>query len=136
VRVEPEEPSFDPARWRAGDAEALLARGIEEFNAGRWHDAHESFERVWLSTQGEDSDFYKGLIQAAICLHHLARGNLEGARGLYSGHRRHLGRYLPAHRGVDLAALVADMQRFVRPALAGPARPFDPSAAPRIRRTG
>jgi predicted metal-dependent hydrolase len=106
------DPPLDPAAL-----ERAFADGIALFDAGRYHDAHERFEELWLASEGPDSDFYKGLIQAAICLHHLQRGNLEGARKLYGDHRRYLGAYLPAHRGIDVAGFLAQMQAALAPAL-------------------
>jgi predicted metal-dependent hydrolase len=103
------------------------------FNAGRYLAAHELFEELWESTEGEDSDFYKGLIQAAIALHHLEEGRSEGARKLFSGHRRLLARYLPQHRGIDVQAFLAEMQRrFAEPDGAPPAD----DQRPRLRRVG
>lgn len=136
ARIEPEEPNFDPAEWSASSGIEHLARGIELFNAGRYVAAHEEFERVWLSTHGPDSDFLKGLIQAAIALHHFQEGNLEGAAQLYSGHRRYLAAYLPAHDGIDVAAFLAEMQRTLQPVLRrSPGAPmlFDSSQRPAIR---
>lgn len=94
-----------------------LREAARLFNAADYHAAHEVLDELWEGTHGPDSDFYKGLIQASICMHHFARGNLAGARKLYSGHRRYLAPYLPRHRGVDVAALLAEMQRALRPAL-------------------
>lgn len=94
----------------------------------------------WLETEGPDEGFLKGLIQAAICLHHFQHGNLEGARKLYAGHRRLLAPYLPAHRGVDLVAFLADMQRALRPVVRpephAPPPELDPARAPRLRPVG
>jgi len=109
-RMIPQEPAFDPARWGEGDGPAHLAKGIERFNAAEYEEAHEEFEALWLSTQGPDSDFYKGLVQASIALHHFRRGNLEGAAKLYGGHRRYLAAYMPTHLGIDVAGFLRDMQ--------------------------
>ena len=122
---------FDPDAFGPEDARRAFAEGVAAFNEGRYHDAHEALESCWLATQGPDSDFYKGLIQAAICLHHLERGNVEGARKLYRGHRKLLAPYLPRHGGVDLAALLAGMQRALGPALRG-ADASPAGARPRI----
>lgn len=135
-RVEPNDPPFDPARWQAGEEGERLARGIDLFNAGDYEDAHEEFEMLWLSTQGPDSDFYKGLVQAAIALHHFQRGNVEGAAKLYSTHRRYLAAYLPAHRGIDVRALLEEMQEFLRPIVRGEqaaATRFDAEKRPQLR---
>ncbi len=95
--------------------EAALRAGVELFNAGRYLAAHELFEELWEETEGPDSDFFKGLIQAAIALHHFQAGNLDGAAKLASSHRRFLAGYQPVHAGLDVAAFLAEMQRFLRP---------------------
>ena len=128
-------PPTDPEPAGGGDA---LERAIELFDAGEYHAAHELLDELWESTQGRDADFYKGLIQAAICLHHWQNGNRDGARKLYSGHRRYLAAYLPAHRGIDVAGLLAAMQAALEPLLrAGPgdAPPLDAERRPRIPRS-
>jgi predicted metal-dependent hydrolase len=101
-----------------GEREATLQAACGLFDAGRFLAAHELFEELWEATQGPDADFFKGLLQAAVALHHFEGGNLEGARRLHSGHRRCLSPYLPAHEGVDLARFLAEMSAYLEPALA------------------
>jgi predicted metal-dependent hydrolase len=114
-----------------------LERALQLFDEGHYHQAHEVLDELWEQTHGADADFYKGLIQAAIAMHHFARSNPDGARKLYSGHRRYLAPYLPAHRGLDLAALLAEMQRVLGPlgrtAPGAPGPAFEPEARPRVR---
>jgi len=120
-----------------------LERGLRDaaglFNAGEYHAAHERLDLLWEASSGLDSDFLKGLIQACICMHHFQRGNLEGAAKLYSGHRRYLAAYLPAHRDIDVKRLLAEMQRVLRPvvrARPGQAAVFDAADRPRIEFAG
>ncbi|MFY9553222.1 MAG: DUF309 domain-containing protein, partial [Blastocatellia bacterium] len=54
--------------------------GIDDFNSGRYFDAHEVWEEVWLRSSGDTKLFYQMLIQAAVGLHHYERGNSRGAR--------------------------------------------------------
>lgn len=118
--------------------EAELARAAALFDAASYHAAHEVLDELWEQARPADQDFFKGLIQACIALHHHQLGNVDGARKLYSGHRRYLARYLPAHRRVDVAALLADMQTFLEPlvrARPGEEPTFDVARAPRLRRT-
>lgn len=136
TRVQPEEPAFDPARWGEDEASSHLAAGIELFNQGAYEEAHERFETLWLATQGPDSDFYKGLVQASIALHHFQRGNLEGAAKLHAGHRRYLAPYAPEHLGIDVARFLREMQKFLKPvARSSPGdRPvFDSGHRPSLR---
>jgi len=135
-RVLPQEPSFDPARWDEDARSVHLAQGVALFNAGEYEEAHEEFEMLWLSTQGPDSDFFKGLVQAAIALHHFARGNLDGAAKLHAGHRGYLAAYLPAHLGLDVASFLGEMKTCLAPVArrAPGAEPrFDPAARPQLR---
>lgn len=112
-----------------------LAAAFDLFNRGRYLAAHEVLDDLWEETQGEAADFYKGLIQAAICLHHWQEGNPAGARKLYAGHRRCLAAYLPRYRGVDVAGFLAAMQRALAPLLIAPPGaepPLEPDAMPRL----
>jgi predicted metal-dependent hydrolase len=110
-----------------------LARAAELFNAAEYHAAHEVLDELWENASARDSDFFKGLIQAAIALHHYSLGNPDGARKLYSGHRQYLGPYLPRHRGLDVAGFLARMQASLTPLLRsrpGSEPPFDPATRP------
>ncbi|MEM7517859.1 MAG: DUF309 domain-containing protein [Planctomycetota bacterium] len=132
TRMEPEE---EPEPVAQESFESFLRAGIELFDEGRYHEAHEAFERPWLSGAGEDEDFYKGLIQASICLHHFSRGELDGAAKLYSGHRRLLAAYLPQHHSVELTRFLGEMQQCLRPVLRRAPEdriPFDPQTRPRL----
>ncbi len=114
---------------------AHLAEAVRLFDAGSYHAAHEVLDELWLATQGEDSDFFKGLIQACIALYHWQRGNPAGARKLYAGHRRLLAAYMPAHRGLDVAGFLEAMQACLRPvvrARQGEDPAFDPGLRPRL----
>src|SRR5487761_514913 len=84
-----------------------LDQGIELFNAGRYWEAHEAWERDWMpDRQGPDRGFYKGLIQvAAGCLHYRRR-NRRGTVNKWRSGAGYLRPYLPAHRGVALQPLV------------------------------
>lgn len=117
------------------DFDAELARAAELFNAGEYHAAHEALDGLWERAEAAHSDFLKGLIQAAIALHHACGDNPAGARKLYSGHRQYLGRYLPWHLGLDVERFLADMQRALAPivrAAPGSEPPFDRATAPRL----
>jgi hypothetical protein len=101
----------------------LLAEGIELFNAGRYWDSHEVWEREWThDRKGPDSGFYKGLIQvAAGCLHY-GRRNRRGAMNKWRSGAAYLRPYLPTHMDVRLAPLVEAVDEFLA-AMTGPGWP-------------
>lgn len=116
MKILPEEQDFDPEEFDDSARAESIERGIAAFNEGRYHDAHEWFERCWLAGEGPLSDLWKGLVQASISLHHLERGNASGARKLGTGMRRLLAPYLPQAEGFDLEQLLEDMATCLRSA--------------------
>lgn len=130
MRIEPEAQDFDPDEFDEQAAGEALRHGVRLFNAGEYHAAHEQFERCWLANEAGESDFYKGLVQASICMHHLKRDNPAGATKLYRGHRRLLGAYLPRQAGLDVAEFLGQMQAALAPILRGAAA--DPDCRPQM----
>jgi predicted metal-dependent hydrolase len=70
--------------------DARYLAGIEQFNRQEYFDAHEVWEDLWRDSTGPEAGFYKGLIQASVCLYHLGRGNLAGARRLFASGRAYM----------------------------------------------
>jgi predicted metal-dependent hydrolase len=87
--------------------------GIRLFNAGEFWHAHEQWEACWLTATEPEATFYKGIIQAAAALVHWQRGNPRGLRRNWEKSRPKLVA-LPNHmKGLNLRALIRDMDRFV-----------------------
>lgn len=116
------------------------------WNEQRYYEAHDVLEHLWLDTHSEDSNYFKGLIQAAGGFVHLQK-NFE-----YPAHRVHGRRLRPAVRLFALAE--ANLQSFgatrhgcdidgLRALLARMAReivdseyqrnPWSPATAPRLQ---
>jgi predicted metal-dependent hydrolase len=87
--------------------------GIRLFNEGEYWHAHEQWEACWLTTTEPEATFYKGVIQAAAALVHWKKGNRRGLRRNWEKSRPKLVALPPTMKGLDLRALIADMDRFV-----------------------
>jgi uncharacterized protein len=78
------------------------------WNEGLFFEVHEVLEAVWKTRVGAERQALQGVIQIAVAYHHLAHGNLRGARSLLTEGRARLAGVprdtLPA---LDLAALLA-----------------------------
>ena len=85
-----------------------LLQGIREFNSREWFECHETVEDLWIGAEGEIRDFYQGIIQLAIALHHWRNGNYGGAVSLLEGGAGYLRRVTDRCQWVDVARLVAD----------------------------
>ena len=88
----------------------LLENGIKFFNAGRYFEAHEAWEDLWRQTGGPLRLYYQGLIQTAVGLHHLERGNLTGARAQLGKALQKLEQYPEAFCRINNLALIAEIQ--------------------------
>ncbi len=102
----------------SGPAEpALPARvreGIDLFNRGAFFECHEVLELEWKADLAPHRTLYQGMLQAAVTLHHVRRGNWQGATIMLRRALGHLAPYAPAWRGIDVAGLIADMNGWQR----------------------
>ena len=100
-----EEATDDQASFettQSGIFPSHFLKGIEHFNAGRYFDAHEVWEEIWLGASGETKLFYQMLIQAAVALHHYERSNARGARGMHANVLEKLSRLPSFLMSIDL----------------------------------
>src|SRR6476620_5191272 len=91
----------------ADEHDPLYLQGSAYFNACEFFEAHEVWEELWKSYSGELRLFYKGLIQAAVALHHFGNGNIRGARKVYGSSRGYLAQFGPKCTGLDLEKFLA-----------------------------
>jgi uncharacterized protein len=91
----------------------LLTEGINFFNAGHYFEAHERWEDLWRVTTGPLRLFYQGLVQAAVGLHHLSRGNLNGARSQITKSVAKLGEYPARFCQIDNERLVGELKQIL-----------------------
>ena len=83
------------------------------FEAGKFFEAHEVLESLWLGTKGKDRDFYQGLIQLAASLVHFQKGNLTGAKELFRTASKYLESFKPFHEGVEVSQTLEDFRHFL-----------------------
>lgn len=95
-----------------------LLQGIREFNRCDWYECHETVEDLWIGSESEVRNFYQGIIQIAIALHHWRNGNFGGAVSLLRGGAGYLRLVADRCQWVDVAGLIADSDR-MRDALEG-----------------
>ena len=127
------------------DERRIFHEGVELFNRGHWFDAHEAWEDIWHIAAGEKKRFYQGLIQCAVTIEHIRRGNPRGVRSVYHTAIPKFTGLADIYMGIDLPHLLAGLERVVRPILDLPAEyfdparprgqtlPFEPKAAPQIK---
>jgi hypothetical protein len=89
--------------------ETALAEGIELLRRGEYFAAHEELETAWRSAEPAERDFCQGLVHVAVAWYQAGRGRPIGCGRQLEKARRRLTPYAPAHRGVDVAAVLAQV---------------------------
>ena len=90
--------------------EVAFKRGLEEIRAGRYFEAHEELEETWRAAPPEERDFFQGLVHVAVAWYQAGRGRPVATRSQLEKAARRLAPFAPAHRGVDVAAVLAQVQ--------------------------
>jgi uncharacterized protein len=99
--------------------EAALAEGIELLRSGEYFAAHEELETAWRSAESDERDFCQGLVHVAVAWYQAGRGREIGCRRQLEKARRRLAPYVPAHRGIAVAAVLEQVERATERAAAG-----------------
>jgi hypothetical protein len=77
-----EAPAYTDAHLIAYPVEYIA--GIDLYNAGEFHAAHDVWEERWMGEVGaEEKLFLQAMIQSAVAFHHLEIGRPGAARQMY-----------------------------------------------------
>ena len=87
-----------------------LERGLVLIRAGAYFEAHEELEDEWRDAPDAERDFLQGLVHVAVAWLHAGRGNRPGCERQLQKAERRLRPYAPAHRGVDVATVLTDVE--------------------------
>jgi hypothetical protein len=152
-------------QWRSmrkGDRIAAFVEGLEAgadpglsrcytgyfvcFNAGRYYEAHDVLEHLWLECRDENHAYYKGLIQIAGGFVHLQKQQLrpahpkDGARlrpavRLFRLGAANLAPYCPIHLRFDVESLCRLAQGLADEIIASEfmRNPWRPDRLPQLR---
>jgi len=103
-----------PVAPRLNSEEAqLLAKGVAEFNSGRFFECHDTLEELWMGTRGPARDFFQGLIQIAVGFYHINHRNLTGGESQLDKGLKKLAAYGDAYAGIELALLRSQIQSWL-----------------------
>ena len=49
------------------------------FNNQKWYEAHDAFEDIWNTLDGDERQIIQGILQVSVSQFHLSKGNFNGA---------------------------------------------------------
>src|SRR5207244_13588452 len=115
------------------------------WNEQRYYEAHDVLEQLWLKTDADDGDFFKGLIQASGAFVHLQKRfehpthakhsrRLPPAVRLFRLAEKNLSAFAPRHHGLDVGALCHLLRAYADQIIASDYKinPWSPETAPKL----
>jgi uncharacterized protein len=91
--------------WQNG----ALATGLSCYRDGKFFEAHEHWEAVWLAQSESLKSFLQAVIQVTAACHHVQRSNPAGAVSLLTRSLRRLELCPAQFGGLDVAQLRSDI---------------------------
>jgi uncharacterized protein len=86
-------------------------RGLALAQAGEFFEAHEAFENAWRACDAAERDFFQGLVHVVVSAYQRGRGRPVAAESQRQKALRRLAAFAPAHRGLDVAAILDALDR-------------------------
>ena len=117
--------SFD---WNTGP----LREGLHCYRTEQFFEAHEHWERVWLTLSEPEKSFLQALIQVSAAFHHLRGANRSGAVSLLTRALERLDRCPSEFGSLDVALLREQARQWRAWILADQAKE-PPSSFPEFR---
>ena len=56
-----------------------FSKALNLFNNQKWYEAHDAFEVIWNTLDGDERQVIQGILQVSVSQFHLSKGNLNGA---------------------------------------------------------
>ena len=94
----------------SAEATSRFLKGLELIRAGEYFAAHEELELAWRAAPEPERDFFQGLVHVAVAWYQAGRGRRIGTERQLEKAIRRLTPYAPAHRGLDLDALLTQLR--------------------------
>ncbi len=84
-------------------------RGVELIRRREFFAAHEELELAWRAAPREERDFFQGLVHVAVAWYQAGRERRPGCERQLEKAERRLAAFAPAHRGVDVQSVLAQV---------------------------
>ena len=103
------------------------------FNCQRFYEAHDVLEYLWLQERrGPNNNFFKALIQLAGAFVHLQKDRLKPSVALFRLARSYLEQYPAEHEGLDVASVLALIDRWLTWLQTAEVNPLKCEASPQL----
>ena len=83
-------------------------------NNQKWYEAHDAFEDIWNTLDGDERQIIQGILQVSVSQFHLSRGNLNGATILLGEGLGRIKNRTNINLGIDLKSFCKCLEQLLR----------------------
>ena len=91
-----------------------LLSALNLFNNHEWYEAHDAFEEIWNSVDGDERQVIQGILQVSVSQYHLSKGNLNGATILLGEGLGRIRTRTKINLGIDLESFCRCLEELLR----------------------
>ena len=84
------------------------------FNNQKWYEAHDAFEDIWNTLDGDERQIIQGILQVSVSQFHLSKGNLNGATILLGEGLGRIKNRTNINLGIDLMSFCKCLEALLR----------------------
>ena len=84
------------------------------FNSQKWYEAHDAFEEIWNTLDGDERQIIQGILQVSVSQFHLSKGNLNGATILLGEGLGRIKNRTNINLGIDLETFCKCLEELLR----------------------
>ena len=84
------------------------------FNNHEWYEAHDAFEELWNSVDGDERQVIQGILQGSVSQFYLSKGNLNGATILLGEGLGRIKTRTKINLGIDLDSFCQCLEDLLR----------------------
>ena len=94
--------------------EENFLNALNLFNDQKWYEAHDAFEDIWNTIDGDERQIIQGILQVAVSQFHLSKGNLNGATILLGEGLGRIKNRTKINLGIDLQTFCKCLEELLR----------------------
>ncbi len=91
-----------------------LFTALNLFNKHQWYEAHDAFEEIWNSVDGDERQVIQGILQVSVSQFHLSKGNFNGATILLGEGLGRIKTRTNVNLGIDLESFCQCLEELLR----------------------
>ena len=91
-----------------------FSNALNLFNNQKWYEAHDAFEDIWNTLDGDERQIIQGILQVSVSQFHLSKGNLNGATILLGEGLGRIKNRTNINLGIDLQTFCNCLEELLR----------------------